>query len=138
MSGSTLNEILSVLGIILGGGATPLILFLLRRRPELRQVASETASNYSTITDKLITQLQSDGLNYRGITKELQEEVGILRQRQEQGQKDFANQLRDAHEENTRLTTQVARLQTDLDIARRQIRELTDRYPIDPTPREAS
>lgn len=126
------NLLLSILTVFLGGSAVQLIVFLLRRRGELKKLDTEssvltaTAKNtQADATDKLIIRLQQDGETYRVIARELQAEMERLR-------RDTAEQLRIAHEEHERLTGRIATLQTDLDIARRQIRDLTDRYPHDP------
>ena len=132
VSRDTLNLALSVLTVFLGGGAVQLIVFLLRRRGELRKLDTESAVNTANAANtqqdaanKLITQLQQDGETYRGIVREVQTEMDRLR-------KDTADQLQIAHEENDRLTARVATLQLDLDVARRQVRDLTERWPHTP------
>jgi hypothetical protein len=53
-----------------------------------------------------------------------------------QSQRDCTQQLDVAHSENQRLAVRIAQLNTDLDIAHRQIGELSSRYPHDPMTRE--
>jgi len=123
----TLGTLLTVLTAALSGGASTLILGLVHRRGELRRLHTEADVNVSTVTDTLIQRLQSDGNIYREQVRELQNKVDHLENKYERQQRDFISQLRDAHTENTRLSTRVAQLQTDLDIANRQIEELRRR-----------
>lgn len=127
VSKDTTSLILTLLTIIFSGGAGQVLVSLLKRRGEVRQTSSDIDSKYAKVADDLITQLQKDGDNNRATVHELQGQVEQLRQRQEQNQLDHTRVLRDAHDENTNLVTRVARLQTELDIAHRQIRDLTER-----------
>lgn len=119
--------ILTIITALLSGGAGPLILGLVHRRGELRKLHTEADVNVSTVTDTLIQRLQADGNVYRELVRELQNKVDHLEDKYERQQRDFISQLRDAHTENTRLATRVAQLQTDLDIANRQIEDLRHR-----------
>lgn len=127
MSADTLRFVLQVLAVMLGGGTVQLGIFLLRRRAELRQLDTASDVAVNTVTDSLINRLQEDGAIYRERVKSLESRIQLLESRSDAQQKDFAEQLRIAHEENIRLTTRVAQLQTDLDISQRQIRELQGR-----------
>lgn len=139
MSSDVLKLVLAAFTTFLGGGAVQLIIALFRRKSELRQVDTQSDVNTATATatqataaDTLINRLQQDGETYRGIVKEAQADVTRMMERSERTQRDHVEQLRTAHEENGRLTTRVAQLQTDNDILSRQIRDLTDRRPYDP------
>lgn len=124
MSPDVLKFILQVVAIAFGGGTVQLLIFLLRKRGELRNLDTQSDVNVSTASATLISRLQEDGATYREIVKGLQDEISLLKRRRDQEQLDFAQRLQDAHSENTRLTTKIAQLQTDLDIAQRHIEEL--------------
>jgi uncharacterized protein (DUF342 family) len=124
VSPDVLKFILQVVAIAFGGGTVQLLIFLLRKRGELRNLDTQSDVNVSTASATLISRLQEDGATYREIVKGLQDEISLLKRRRDQEQLDFAQRLQDAHSENTRLTTKIAQLQTDLDIAQRHIEEL--------------
>lgn len=107
-----------------GGGLVQAVAVIVKTRSEQRKLHSESRLNYSSVTDKLISQLQADGDNYRAIVKELQAEVERMRARQEEQQKDFNERLEDAQSELVRLRTRITQLGSDLDIALRQNEEL--------------
>lgn len=120
-------SLLTIITAILSGGAGTLILGLLRHKHEARKLKTEAAVDVSNVTDTLIQRLQADGVGHRERVRELENKVAHLEDKYEREQRQFINQLRDAHTENTRLATRVAQLQTDLDIAQRQIEELRRR-----------
>lgn len=124
VNGDVARLLLSVLTVFMGGGAVQLLIFLLRRRAELRQLSTTSEVNQATAAETLIRRLQEDGATYREQVAGLHTKLERLEDRHVQAQRDFAAQLRDAHIENTRLVTRVAQLQTDLDIAGRQLDEL--------------
>lgn len=107
-----------------GGGLVQAVAVIVKTRSEQRKLHSESRLNYSSVTDKLISQLQADGDNYRAIVKELQAEVERMRARQEEQQRDFNERLGDAQTELVRLRTRITQLGSDLDIALRQNEEL--------------
>lgn len=107
-----------------GGGIAQAIAVIVKTRAEQGKIRSESRLNYTSVTDKLITQLQADGDNYRGIVRELQAEVERMRARQEEQQRDFNERLGDAQTELVRLRTRITQLGSDLDIALRQNEEL--------------
>ena len=131
MSNISSAFILQILAIALGGGTVQLCIFLLRRRSELRKLNTDSDATISTSYKEQVAsykeqvlQLKDDGTTYREQLRDLQAKVDRLETRHVQAQRDFTSQLNDAQAENTRLTTQVARLHTDLGIANRQVAEL--------------
>lgn len=128
MSTSVASILLSVLTVALGGGTVQLVIFLLRRRADVRNVntssdvnLSTAAMNQASAQDKIIGRLQDDAAIYREQVRDFQSKISRLEDRHEQEQRAFAEQLRTANSEITRLTTRVAQLQTDLAIANRQL-----------------
>lgn len=124
MNPDVLKFILQVVAIAFGGGTVQLFIAFLRKKSEIRQLDSSSDLNISNASATLITRLQEDGATYREIVKGLQDEIARLKERRDQEQYEFAQRLQDAHAENARLATRVAQIQTDLDIAQRQILDL--------------
>lgn len=119
--------LINVLTVFLGGGTVQLLIFLLRRKPELKKIQSDTDSVQVQASIALVTKLQEDGSVYRDQVKSLLVKVELMESKHNTAQESFAQQLRDAHSENTRLATRVAQVQTDLDIAQRQVDDLRRR-----------
>lgn len=127
MTPDTLRFILQVIAVAIGGGSVQLMIFLLRRRSELRSLDAKTAADTHSVSDRQIDQLQEDVTHYRDLIREFETKMSRLEDRHIQAQREFSEQLRVAHAENTRLATRVAQLQTDLDISQRQIDDLRRR-----------
>lgn len=127
MSAGNIQFILQGAALLLGGGTVQLGIFLLRRRAELRQLNTASDVAVNTVSDTLIARLQEDGGIYRARVKDLETKVEQLDSRSAAQRAEFTDLLKIAHDENSRLTTRVAQLQTDLDIASRQIRDLQGR-----------
>jgi multidrug resistance efflux pump len=143
VSTTSTGVIVQVLALLLSGSMVPLLMFLFRRRPELRKLGTESdvnsstaAVNYSKATETLLANLVADGERYRTLTEKLQTNVERLQAEAVQSQRDCSRQLDVAHGENQRLATRVAQLNTDLDIAHRQISDMASRFPHDPMTRE--
>ncbi len=140
MNKDTLSLILTSLAGGLVGALAPLVIYLLNRKSQIRLTGTQSDVNTATaksteqeVSSKLITQLQQDGETYRGMVRELQTDLQTLKERHERDQRAFSEQLTIAHEENLEMASRVARLRTELDIARRQINDLTSRgLPADP------
>lgn len=126
--------LLAAAGVITGGGFLKLLDFWFKHRAEVRKITtssdvdeSTVSVNQSTIYKGMVDQLQEDGAVYREQVKELQARFERLEAKRLRDEQDFADQLRAAHAENTRMTTRIAQLQVDLDIASRQLEELRRR-----------
>lgn len=136
----TLSDLLHYLPAALttffGGGAAQIMMKVYSRRSDLRQVNTASDLNVATvgeknagISERLITQLQTDAEYHRTVVSDLQTKMDRLEDRAGTAQREYAAALRDASNENARLVSRVAELQTSLDIARGQIDEIQRRYP---------
>lgn len=126
--------LLAAAGIVTGGGFLKLLDFWVKHRAEVRKIStssdvdtSTVAINQAAIYKDIVTQLQADGVVHRQQVGDLQAKVGRLEDRHIQAEQDFTRQLRDSHSENSRLARRIATLETDLDIAHRQVAELRRR-----------
>jgi chromosome segregation ATPase len=128
VSSGVAQLILGIVTVALGGGTVQLVLGLIRRRSELRKTDTESALNQSSVYDKIIERLQEDAATYRDQARAVQTEAEGLKERHRAEVRSLTVQLNEAHVENERLATMIARARTDLDIAQRQVDEMR-RYP---------
>lgn len=105
----------------------PLVAVLFTRRASLRQMDTNSDATVSGTYKELVNTLQAEAIRHTAQVKDLTDRVAQLESRADQAQRAFTQQLSDAHAENSRLSTRVAQLQTDLDIATRQVAELRSR-----------
>ena len=131
MSPDTLRLVLQIVGVVVGGGILEFIRRMLTRRAELRKLNAESDATINTSAIALVTRLQEDAAVYRDQVKHLQDRIDNIEARHQQTQRQFAQQLQDAHSENVRLTTRIAQLQNELDISTRQLADL-QRYRMGP------
>lgn len=134
----TVQFVLGFLTVALGGGTVQLLVFILRRRADLRHTNTASDVNVSTASlkqaeasEKLFVRLEQDNITQRDQVRDLTAHVARLDDRATQAQRNFTEDLRIAHAENARLATRIAQLQTDHDIATRQLAEIRRRFPPD-------
>ena len=108
---------LQVLAVFLGGGTVQLVIFLARRRAEIRQLDASSGAVTTEAANNFITRLQLDGDHLRQQIAQMK--ADHLREAEE-----MTRRLTIAHEETVRLQREVAILRTDLDIALRQVEQL--------------
>ncbi len=110
--------LLQVLAVFLGGGTTQLAVALLRRRAEIKQMDAQASSVSLDASNRLIERLQLDA-------EQLRQQVANLRADHLRDVEEMTRRLTAAQEREARLHREVAILRTDLDIARRQIDQLS-------------
>jgi cell division protein FtsB len=108
---------LQTLTALLAGAVVPLLIYLFSRRAQLRQLNTSSDATLVTSATALVASLQDEN-------KTLTVRIERLERDRTNDRTDYAAQLARAHNENSRLAAQVAQLQTDLDIATRQIADL--------------
>jgi hypothetical protein len=108
---------LQTLTALLAGAVVPLLIYLFSRRAQLRQLNTSSDATLVTSATALVASLQDEN-------KVLAVRIERLERDRANDRTDYAAQLARAHNENSRLAAQVAQLQTDLDIATRQITDL--------------
>jgi chromosome segregation ATPase len=123
----TIKLILQITGVVVGGGILEFGRRMLARKTELRNLNAQSDATISTSYKELVETLRQESTGYRDQVKEFQVRVAQLESRYETAQRGFTDQLNAAHSENVRLGTRVAQLQTDLDIASRQIEDMRQR-----------
>jgi predicted nucleic acid-binding Zn-ribbon protein len=116
---------LTILAGVLTTPVVALLIYLFSRRAQLRQLNATSDATLVTSAATLVTQLQTQILL-------LTDKLAKLETERSADRTDFVEQLNRAHSENSRISVRVAQLQTDIDIAHRQIEELRDRLPRGP------
>lgn len=114
------NLDLSAIVAILTGAVVPLLIYLLSRGPQLRQLNTSRDSELVSSATALVDRLQNE-------VQTLNTKIEKLDREHETDRADYVAQLDRAHDENARLSRMVAQLRTDLDIASRQIEDLRHR-----------
>lgn len=109
---------LQVLAVALGGGTVQGLIFLFRRRAEIKELDAKADAIGLEAANNFITRLQLDA-------DQLRQQVSNLRADHLRDVEEMTRRLVAAQEREVRLQREVATLRTDLEIARRQIEQLT-------------
>lgn len=110
--------ILGVLTVAVGGGSVQLLIFLLKRRGELKALDRTSQATEREGQGAFIDRVFVSEERASKRADQLEEQI-------RQAQVDFADQMKLQRRENARLSAKVASLSTDLGIAQRQVGELT-------------
>lgn len=120
-SPDTFRFILQIAAVFLGGGAVQLIIALLRRRSELRELDTKADATLLASAQELITALQGDLEVQRRIVAELRKEVDQLRWRLGETHREHTRVLERERLNGARLENDLARVRSDLAVAQAQI-----------------
>ena len=119
---STNQLVFQIIAAVAGlTGLVPLLIYLTQRRTQMKQADTLSDLNRAQAADLQIQRLQADADRYRVQYSELLE-------RHNNVERDATNRLRLAHDENQRLAGRIAALESELDIARRQVSDTRSRY----------
>lgn len=116
--------LLQVLAIGLGGGTVQLLIFLLRRRAEIRELDAKADASLLTSANDLISNLRQITDSNRSELADMRRALAAVTEESRVLTRDFTSRMASAQVENRRLSTEVARLRTDLDISQRQVDQL--------------
>lgn len=118
--------ILQVLAVLLGGAGVQLVIFLLRRRAEIRNLNTSSEGALVNSANQLVDRLQVDAVSARGEIARLSKRADDMQEQHSQERAEYTRRLEAVRGESNRLSGEIARLRTDLDIAHRQIEQLRD------------
>jgi len=132
MGGSTTQLILQIVGVAVGGTLVQLIIFLIKKRSELRGINTASDSAVVTTSNLLMDRLAAAEAKGR-------EEIDRLNRLLGTEQQNFTRAINSCRSEINRLGAEVARLRTELDISQARIRALNERISaqVDRSPRDA-
>ncbi|MGH3752414.1 MAG: hypothetical protein ACRDRP_06910 [Pseudonocardiaceae bacterium] len=118
MSPDTLRFVLQVVAIALGGGSVQMVIFLIKRRSELRSLDATSGSAALTSANEYIATLQNGEQAMRARSEAMQKQWDTERAL-------LTDALDNERRQVARLSADVARFRADLAVAESQIEQLT-------------
>lgn len=123
----SLDSILTIAALILGPGGATIIVFLLRRRPELRNLDATSGSSALGSANEYIQTLQAGEKAVRSDLESLNVQVRVLQQQLASERTAASEALANSQREIGRLSAELARVRTDLAVTQAEMIELTRR-----------
>ena len=123
MGGSTTQLILQIVGVAVGGTLVQLIIFLIKKRSELRGINTASDSAVVTTSNLLMDRLAAAEVAGRA-------EIDRLNRLLTNERQGFTRAINSCRGEIGRLGADVARLRSEHDIAQARIRDLTERIGV--------
>jgi hypothetical protein len=123
MGGSTTQLILQIVGVAIGGTLVQLIIFLIKKRSELRGINTASDSAVVTTSNMLMDRLAAAEVAGRA-------EIDRLNRLLTNERQGFTRAINSCRGEIGRLGADVARLRTELDVSQARIRALTERISV--------
>ncbi len=123
MGGSTTQLVLQIVGVAVGGTLVQLIIFLIKKRSELRNINTTSDSLVVTTSNQLMDRLAAAEITGRSEIDRL----NALLMNERQG---FTRAINSCRGEIGRLGADLARLRTEHDISQARIRALTERISV--------
>jgi len=123
MGGSTTQLILQIVGVAIGGTLVQLIIFLIKKRSELRSINTTSDSAVVTTSNMLMDRLAAAEAAGR-------QEIDRLNRLLTNERQGFTRAINSCRGEIGRLGADVARLRTELDVSQARIRALTERISV--------
>jgi len=123
MGGNTTQLILQIFTVAVGGTVVQLVVFLIRKRSELRTLNTTSDSLVVSTSNQLMDRLAAAEISGR---REV-DRLNALLTNERQG---FTRAINSCRGEIGRLGADVARLRNDHDIAQARIRALTERISV--------
>lgn len=123
--GDTLRFILQIVGVFVGGSAVQLLIFLLKRRAEVRQL--DTSSDVSLLgaAQAQVRQGTETEAALRKVIDDKDARIVSLERRLTVEQGDHARALDEAEQTTARLSAELARARTELSTLRFQIDQMS-------------
>lgn len=125
MSGDTLRFVLQIIGVFVGGSAVQLLIFLLKRRAEVRQL--DTSSDVSLLgaAQAQVTGLQTSETALRKVIDDKDARNTLLEQRLAAEQADHARAMDESGQTVARLSADLARARTEVTTLRYQLEQMS-------------
>ncbi len=126
MSDDTLRFILQVAAIATGGGFIQLLIFVLKRRSELRNLDATSGSAALASANSYITTLQTGENTMRGQLDKMHADVRMMQKQWDVERAALTDALDNERRQVARLAGDLARYRADLAVADARIAELTN------------
>lgn len=127
MNGSAAQVILSTIAVILGGGTVQLIIAIIRKRSELGNIDAQSDDIQAKIAERLRDSLAKESERQETRSLALEARIDVLHEESLRERAECDRRILAEVEASSRLVREVAKLRTDLAVARRQIRVLEHR-----------
>lgn len=124
--------ILQIGGVLIGGGLLQLIIFLLKRRAELRTLDTASDATQLTSANEFIAILQADIKVLRAEIETLKKEVDALRKQIDNMRDDAVRSSTSSQDIIERLTLELARARSDVAVLRAQLNQIAHPYDDNP------
>lgn len=127
MSGDTLRFILQVAAVATGGGFIQLLIFVLKRRSELRNLDATSGSAALASANSYIATLQTGENAMRSQLDKAHADIrGVMQKQWDVERAALTDALDNERRQVARLAADLARYRTDLAVADARIAELTN------------
>lgn len=126
MSDDTLRFILQVAAIATGGGFIQLLIFVLKRRSELRNLDATSGSAALASANSYITTLQTGENTMRGQLDKMHADIRVMHKQWDGERAALTDALDNERRQVARLAGDLARYRADLAVADARIAELTN------------
>lgn len=125
MTGDTLRFVLQVLGVFIGGGAVQLLIFLLKRRAEVRQL--DTSSDVSLLgaAQAQVTGLRDAETALRKVLDDKDARIAALERRLAAEQADHTRVTDETEQTTARLSAELARARAEIATLRYQLDQMS-------------
>lgn len=127
MNGSAAQIVMSTVAVILGGGTVQLVIAIIRKRSELGNIDAQSDEIQAKIAERLRDSLAEQAERQEARALALEVRIDELREELVRERAECDRRILAEVESSGRLVREVAKLRTDLAVARRQIRVLEDR-----------
>jgi hypothetical protein len=123
-----LRFILQIFALIVGGGTVQLLVFLLKRRSELRSLDTASDATALNSANAYVVTLQAGEQKLREHLAVLEVRIGNMQRTWDIERRAHTEALNNAHRELSRVTAEAARMKTDLAVAQAQITKMSARH----------
>lgn len=122
--------ILQVFGVVVGGGLLQLLIFLIKRKAEVRSLDVGSDVGLLGAAQAQITGLTATEATLRTVITDKDARIGILERRLAEEQQDHTRTLTTCEDNASRLAADLARARSELATARYQLGQMDPgRYP---------
>lgn len=129
MTEETLRFILQVIGVFVGGSAVQLLIFLIRRRAEVRQLDTSSDVNLLGAAQAQIKQNAETETALRKVVDDKDEKYALLEKRLGDERERSERALTEAEQVNDQLSAELARVRAELGTVRYQLEQIGPQRP---------
>jgi chromosome segregation ATPase len=129
MSNDTLRLVLQFCGVVIGAGGGQLVIFIFRRRGELKSLDATSGSTALDSANAYISTLQTGELSTRGELDKMHVRLESMQQQLDNERRTSTDALEASEREISRLRAELGRVRSDLAVAQSQIDQMGFHMP---------